>query len=449
MPARPRARRTGTLLRYAPARPGERLGHFVVRCTAPDGTRPIFHLDPSPPSPVARAAALVTAEGISEKLWREGLGATPRRERQARANPGEADAWFEAWLADRKRRGLNAHAGADVRVHIRPALPGHPRDWTPEDLRALCRALDAKVQAGELAWKTAVNVWGTATRICRDACASKVEALRVRDDNPAAGVRGPDRGVRKAKQFLYPSEFLRFAACPEVPLVWRRAVALAIYLYPRAAELRGLSLADDVDLEHGTVHIHRSLDGVGTPKPTKSKCPRRFAIEPALVPLLAALRAEGTATVKMPAVQQSLSQCLRRELKRAGVDRAERHRRTATSLPITFHDLRATGITWAAVRGDDALKIMQRAGHENYPTTLRYIRTAEAVRAGFGDVFPPLPKCLLGAAPPPRGGRTRAPAPAPAPPAPATGAVTRGAKPPKPLCSGEDLNHPSLAATGT
>jgi hypothetical protein len=48
-----------------------------------------------------------------------------------------------------------------------------------------------------------------------------------------------------------------------------------------------------------------------------------------------------------------------------------------------------------AVRGDDPLKIMQRCGHRDYGTTLRYIREAEAVRDGFGEPFPALPRCLL------------------------------------------------------
>lgn len=56
-----------------------------------------------------------------------------------------------------------------------------------------------------------------------------------------------------------------------------------------------------------------------------------------------------------------------------------------------FHDLRATGLTWMAVRGDEPLRIMQRAGHEDFATTQIYIRTAEAVRDGFGAPFPPLP----------------------------------------------------------
>jgi hypothetical protein len=47
------------------------------------------------------------------------------------------------------------------------------------------------------------------------------------------------------------------------------------------------------------------------------------------------------------------------------------------------------------VRGDDALKIKQRAGHASFSTTEGYIREAENMRAGFGAVFPALPAGLL------------------------------------------------------
>src|SRR5208282_3675872 len=63
---------------------------------------------------------------------------------------------------------------------------------------------------------------------------------------------------------------------------------------------------------------------------------------------------------------------------------------------VTFHDLRATGITWMAVRGDDPLRIKQRAGHSSFSTTEMYIREAENLAAGFGDVFPTLPPELVG-----------------------------------------------------
>ncbi len=80
-----------------------------------------------------------------------------------------------------------------------------------------------------------------------------------------------------------------------------------------------------------------------------------------------------------------------------GVD-PELHKGTATSKQLRWHDLRATGATWLAVRGDEPLKIKQRCGHQTFGTTELYIREAEAVRDGFGEVFPPLPPTLLGSA---------------------------------------------------
>jgi hypothetical protein len=42
-----------------------------------------------------------------------------------------------------------------------------------------------------------------------------------------------------------------------------------------------------------------------------------------------------------------------------------------------------------AIRGEEPLRIMQRAGHGNFQTTQLYVREADAIRDGFGEVFPP------------------------------------------------------------
>ena len=86
---------------------------------------------------------------------------------------------------------------------------------------------------------------------------------------------------------------------------------------------------------------------------------------------------------------------IRRDLKRAGVTRAELFAHDKTRKQMTFHDLRSTGITWMAVRGDDPLKIKHRAGHKQFSTTEGYIREAEAVRDGFGVPFPTLPEAIV------------------------------------------------------
>ncbi len=98
----------------------------------------------------------------------------------------------------------------------------------------------------------------------------------------------------------------------------------------------------------------------------------------------------------MSAVEElHMARALRRWLWRAGVRRTELHEGSPTRKPMTWHDLRATGITWMAVRGDDPLKCKQRAGHASFSTTEIYIREAENLRDGFGEVFPPLPADLL------------------------------------------------------
>ncbi len=228
-----------------------------------------------------------------------------------------------------------------------------------------------------------------------DMLRAKTAVLRVRSDNPARDVRGPDEGTKKAKAYLYPAEFLALARCQRVPIRWRRLVALNVYTYTRAGELEALGV-EDVDLAHRVVHVHRAIDrSEGTEKETKTNMPRRFATEPELLPLLTRLVEEATAEGQARVVQMpplcDLSPRLRQYLRWAGVTRAELFVNDATRKQITWHDLRATGITWMAIRGDDPQRIMHRAGHENMTTTMGYVREAEALEYLRSDVFPPLP----------------------------------------------------------
>lgn len=310
--------------------------------------------------------------------------------------------YAERWLEERERKGLHSVRDDRGRLvgHVFPLLEASPiAAITAKDCRALVATLDAKVSSGALAWRTALNVWGVFSKMMGDACGSKVEALRVRDDNPSAGVAGPDRGIERAKSYLYPSELLSLLSCERVALRWRRVYALAVYTYARAGELEALRV-DDVDLEHGTIRVHRQADrDTGKLRPTKTKTHRAVPIEPNLRPLLAALVRAADRHVDAPLVhmppRESGAFMLRQHLQAAGIDRAELYADDATRMPITFHDLRATGITWCAVRGDEPIKLQRRAGHTTLDTTQRYIREAENVREGFGDVFPALPRVLV------------------------------------------------------
>jgi hypothetical protein len=91
-----------------------------------------------------------------------------------------------------------------------------------------------------------------------------------------------------------------------------------------------------------------------------------------------------------------LSRGFRRALLKAGATRAELHVVDCeTPKAITSHDLRSTGLTWLAVRGDVPQRIQQRAGHQNFSTTQVYIRLAAELSAGFGEPFPTLPETLF------------------------------------------------------
>ncbi|WP_394850989.1 tyrosine-type recombinase/integrase [Pendulispora brunnea] len=274
-------------------------------------------------------------------------------------------------------------------------------------LERFVRYLDDLVGDDEISWKTAANNWSHVSALFRDATHAKNPALRILSVNPAQGVAPPDKGIAIQKQFLYPNEFLQLVSCPDVPLERAELYSFSVYEIPRAGELVPLAWPD-IDLIHGIVNFYKAIDRVRNPtviKGPKNNITRRMPIERNVLPMLEAMkkRAEGRRTVFDWAVlpradgEYGLSAVLKRDLLAAGVRRQELHVKTPHSRPIRFHDLRATGITWEAIRGDDPAKIHARAGHENYQTTLIYTRLAETLGQGdFGRVFPELPKRLTG-----------------------------------------------------
>jgi integrase len=391
--------RTGTVW-YDEAR-----GCWAYRLTLSDGSRsPAVYIDTlTARSPNAKKRAVEVAAERSQvaaekKLTAADFGIKPRA--KASAPEGETvSQYFERWLTARERRGLRSTRDDRGRYEkwVAPALGGRPvAGVTRPELKELVRSLDEAVQRRELSWKTATNVWGLVTKLFSDACAAKEKELCVRDDNPCSGVRAPDRGGERAGAYLFPSEATRLLGCPGVPLHLRQIYALAIYLYVRGGELAALEWSD-VNLERGYVLVHRSLNtGTGATKATKTKRTRKVPIEPALVPLLREMHDEADGegrVVEMPAVCEWAAG-LRRHLRIAGVTRADLFAHDETRRQISFHDLRHTGITWRAVRGDPAFDIKDGAGHTDLETTQRYVNEARVFGDDFGEPFPALPAAL-------------------------------------------------------
>jgi len=309
--------------------------------------------------------------------------------------------WFAAWLADRIERGHSTtrNDSGHWKTYLKPILgSGSPTTWQREQFREIAASLDTKIQADEISWKTARNIWATATKMANDAAESKSNRIRCRADDPAQGVKGPDKGDEIGKQFLYPAEFLKLVEHPDVPRLWKRLAAVAIYSYLRDGELRVLECRD-VDLEHGVIRVtkawNRNLKCITSPKGGRS---RDVPIEPTLEPLLRELiaeRREGR-LLDMPSGSNA-ARALVTWLKKAGADRHELHNETPTTRPIRFHDLRGTGITWRAFRDDPKFEIQADAGHAQFSTTEEYLQLVTAARRKtFGQPFPALPKSLCG-----------------------------------------------------
>lgn len=374
--------------------------HYDVRIRLADGSKSRREcLDPSVSHEQAQAEALELQriEDARNKPAQTRLGAP--------LTGPTCDGWIQPWFQDRERRGLSSVSDDRGRWNkwVSPWI-GHRQMSGPgrvekADLEDVVEKLDNAVIAGALGWKTAVNAWVVVSKVFKDASSAKTRALRVREDNPALGVAPPDKGGTLALQYLTPAEFLQLVGCADVALACRRAAVLATFLLVRASELVPL-MWDAVDLAAGNVLVHTALNKKRQRKTTKMKRARRVPIEPALLPLLVAMHREagGVGRVVPIGAGQHLARGLRRWLVAAKVLRPELHTSDATRRAVRFHDLRATGITWHAIAGLPAEKIMSRSGHEDYKSMKGYLREAEVLSASgtFGKVFPPLPLEALG-----------------------------------------------------
>jgi hypothetical protein len=173
----------------------------------------------------------------------------------------------------------------------------------------------------------------------------------------------------------------------------------------------------DLDLEHALVNVHHAYNRrTKQSKTTKTGNTRRVPVHENLLQLLRAMHAEanGEGLVLALPSERTMARSLRRWLRRAGVTREELYEASPTRKPITWHDARATGITWLAVAGLDASKIQRRAGHTTIETTMGYIHEAESFAGEeFGTPFRRCRSGSWGTRPPsgprvrPKGGRGR------------------------------------------
>ena len=223
--------------------------------------------------------------------------------------------------------------------------------------------------------------------------------VRVLTENPAVGVRGPDRDGR-ARRPVPASDRRRYPAlCEDVGLRWRSNYAVAMYTGMRRGELVTLRAAD-VKLEEGYITVAKAHSrATGGEKGTTTNKVRKVPIEPALKPLLEALvkhpQGNDGRLLDVHATHSGAEE-LRKHAARAGLTRDDVFANDDQRRPLDFHDLRHTYATWLALAGVDVMVIKQRGGWKDLDTVQRYVEEAEAVgRGNIGTPFPALPASLL------------------------------------------------------
>ncbi|HEV3268436.1 MAG TPA: site-specific integrase [Acidimicrobiales bacterium] len=168
------------------------------------------------------------------------------------------------------------------------------------------------------------------------------------------------------------------AATEAVPDKWRLALMLATWCQLRRGEILGLQRRD-VDPLHGTIRVERTwtaVAGKALVGPPKTKAGRRTIAIP-------------------PNINEALEHHLSSHVDRdagawlfpgdngaptypSSLTRVWSSARLAIGRPdLHFHDLRHSGLTWAAATGASTAELMRRAGHKSPVAALRYQHATE------------------------------------------------------------------------
>ncbi len=230
-------------------------------------------------------------------------------------------------------------------------------------------ALDAVTPAEIRSWNsshakqhptTAAKAYRLLSSIFRTAVDDETIGRNPCQVRGAAAERAPERPIATMKEVDELAD-----AMPED---LRIAVLLAAWCQLRRGEVRGLRRRD-LDLINGTLSVSETrtttMAGRTVIKPPKTRAGKRtVAIPPNVIEMLAdhldRFVDEGSYSVIITSTDRSLGIAWRRA--RATVSRPD----------LRFHDLRHSGLTWAAETGASLAELMRRAGHVSQSAAIRY-----------------------------------------------------------------------------
>lgn len=226
-----------------------------------------------------------------------------------------------------------------------------------------------------------------------------VKPCRLRPDNPVSDDLRPAKGKPKLYGFLYPDELVALLGCETVPIGRRVYYALGCYTGLRKASLAAF-VWSSIDFKHKTI----------TSLVSKTDLPQIFAQAdpelPGLESLIALLghyhQLQGFPAGDAPVVARKDLRCkrngeaaaLRADLRAAGIDREILFTKNAKVVPLRFHDLRATFVTWARRAGKGYGWISDRTGQLTVEIQERYNRGARMLRDLQYKPFPDIAKAI-------------------------------------------------------
>ncbi len=212
----------------------------------------------------------------------------------------------------------------------------------------------------------------------------------------------------KAKECLYPNEDARLLAgkstetgkegpLPDVPLLRRFAYGFLAREGMRTEEMANLRWRD-VDLEHGRVNLEK--DKTDDPRDWDLRSDVVEALErwkhrckPHVEPDDRVFAEEG-----VPLNVEHLSEQIRNDLRRVGVNRPQLFETTGTRQRFRAHDLRATFVTISLASGRTETWVSDRTGHDGHTMIERYRRKARTWNLGeLGPLYDLIPELADGA----------------------------------------------------
>ena len=291
---------------------------------------------------------------ISRGTWLDdSAGSTPMLE------------YAEQWLDDNRRLGPRSRETHErnLRIHLAPLADVPVKSLTP----AVVRTWYASAMRGR-GGNTSID---QSYRLLRAILNTAVRE-GILHKNPC---QIPGAGSTRAKRRTVASPKQVAALVDEIPGPYKAAVVLAAWGGLRRGEILALRRSD-LDLEAGTVSVHRSQVELLASrsrfdaKPKTDAGYRTVALPPHLIPLLrfhirtyAGQNRLFVSSTGGPMPGDTLTQAFSRARDRLGME------------GFRFHDLRHTGQTLAAATGATLADLMKRLGHSSPAAAMRYLHT--------------------------------------------------------------------------